>query len=216
MEVLRSLNVIPVPLVDTQSQLARSRAIIEGNRLGVFAAIEKSPVGLTIDEVAEQTRISLVGAAVLLKALAGIGYLRRRDERYSNGRWVKRWITDPQTGIPNLLQIQHYTWERLFKLGDYIARGGPDVDVHLEGVAVHSPEQEMYTAAMRELSGLILPAFLKKVRLPRNPHRLLDIGGAHGQYSRAPARCARGRRRCRRSPRRRGRRGRSPGPRRAR
>jgi SAM-dependent methyltransferase len=185
LEVLRSLNVIPVPLVDTQSQLARARAIIEGNRLGVFAAIEQSRSGLTLDEISRQAKISPVGTAVLIRALTSIGYLRCRGDRYTNSRWVKRWITDPASGIPNLLQFQHYTWERLFHLGDVVTRGGPEIDVHLEKVNASSPEQQLYTAAMRELSRLIIPAFVKRARLPRQARRLLDIGGAHGEYSRA-------------------------------
>jgi len=38
---------------------------------------------------------------------------------------------------------------------------------------------------MREMARLLIPHFLKRVRLPRGIRQLLDIGGAHCEYSRA-------------------------------
>jgi hypothetical protein len=181
--VLRKLNAVPVPLVDTASQLYRARAILEANRLGVFKALEAGP--LTADEVATRAGLSSEGARILLDALAASGYVKRKAGRYGNGRWVRRWIVGSR-GLSGYLELQVDTWQRLQGLGHAITHGRPEVqDIHQARVAEPSEEQETYTLAMRELAGLLLPDFLKRVKMPRGARRVLDIGGAHGAYSRA-------------------------------
>jgi SAM-dependent methyltransferase len=184
-ELLRLLNAVPVPLVDTQTQMARARALLEANRLQIFSVLENAPGGLTADDVATRTLISVEGADVLLAALYAAGYLRRRGGRYRNGPWVRRWILDPVHGMPNYLLLQMQVWSRLETLGDVVAAGRPTDFLHDELVSEPSEGQEVYTLAMRELARLLLPEFLRNLRLPHPPRRLLDIGGAHGEYSRA-------------------------------
>ncbi|MBC2694298.1 MAG: methyltransferase [Desulfobacteraceae bacterium] len=183
--ILKKLNLVSVPLLDTQPQICRTRALLEANKLGLFTALENSGKGLGSDEVAQRIGISREGADVLLIALEKSGYLEKRKDRYKNGRWVKRWIIDPRRGIANFLRLQLHTWNRLSDLEVPLRTGKPVVDFHKHEVSVHSERQEIYTKAMREMSRQLIPEFLKKVKLPNDAKRLLDIGGAHGEYSRA-------------------------------
>jgi SAM-dependent methyltransferase len=183
--ILKKLNVIPAPLVDTQSQIIRARALMEANRLGVFTALEEAGNGLSAEEVADNLDLSREGVDVLLKALTGVGYLNRRNGRYRNGPWVKRWILDPERGLSNMLTLQFHTWARLDNLGETLRTGRPAMDYHQIWATTPSEGQEIYTRAMREIARMMLPEFLKRVKLPPEAKRLLDIGGAHGEYSRA-------------------------------
>uniref|UniRef100_A0A7C2P238 Methyltransferase domain-containing protein n=1 Tax=Schlesneria paludicola TaxID=360056 RepID=A0A7C2P238_9PLAN len=183
----RLLNVVPVPLLDTQSQMLRARAVIEANRLGVFETLAAAPQGLTADEVAHELNISPAGSLVLLTALAGVGYLRQRRGRFVNGRWVKHWLLNPRYSLKNFLLVQSHSWQRLNDLGAVIESGRPVRDYYHDP-AITPAESETFSEAMRDLSRLLLPEFLKRARLPAGARRLLDIGGGHGDYGRALAR----------------------------
>lgn len=186
--LLRALNVIPVPLLDTQPRAVATCALLEANRLRVFHALADAGNGMTPAQVAAHCALSVNGTAVLLNALHAMGYLRRHDDRYANGRWVRKWILDPQHGLHNLLRLQCYTYKRLEQLGDNIRSGTPSVDHHAIGGDEHTPRQDMYTLGMREAARLFIPALLKRARLPSGSLRMLDLGGAHGEYSRAMVR----------------------------
>jgi len=186
-QLARLLNIVPVPLIDTQSQMLRARALIEANRLRVFEVIEAVPHGLSADELAEKLSISSAGAHVLLTALAGVGYLRHRRDRYTNGPWVKRWLLDPQHSLQNFLLVQSHSWKRLEDLGTAIETGKPARDYYHDP-AITPAESETFSKAMRDLSKLLIPEFVKRARLPAAATRLLDIGGGHGEYGKALAR----------------------------
>lgn len=183
--LLRQLNVIPVPLLDTQPRAVATCALLEANRLMVFHALADTAEGMSPAQVAARCELSVNGTAVLLNALHAMGYLKRRAGRYRNGPWVRKWILDPQHGLHNLLRLQCYTYKRLEQLGDNIRSGTPSVDHHAIGGDENTPRQDMYTLGMREAARLFIPALLRRVHLPAGPLRLLDLGGAHGEYSRA-------------------------------
>jgi len=100
---------------------------------------------------------------------------------------LKRWILDPVHGLHNLIYLQIYTYRRLDELGDNLRNGRPTMDVH-QKASEPSWYQEIYTRAMREAARMIIPSLIKQITLPPSAKRMLDIGGAHGEYSRAMAR----------------------------
>lgn len=184
-DLLKKFNLVPVPLLDGQMQVVKAKAILEANWAGVFHALEKQPGGMTYQEVASATGLSVEGSKVLLRALVSAGYLHDRSGRYVNGSWPKRWIVDPQRSLTNMLKLQMFTYRRLDRLGENLRNGCPPLDIHQLAVAEPTPQQEVYTRAMREAARLIIPDLMKRVRLPAGPKRFLDIGGAHGEYCRA-------------------------------
>jgi SAM-dependent methyltransferase len=186
--LLQRFNLLPTPLLDTHAGMARARAILEANRLGFFHALAESPRGMTAAEVAERTQVSPDGAAILLTALRVIGYVSQRGDRYTNNPVVTRWIVDPDRGLTNYLRLQCQVWSRLELLGDTIRRGRPDHDVLQDLAGKESTAQRDYTMAMHDLAAHLVPRFAQKATLPAGAKRLLDIGGAHGNFSRALAR----------------------------
>lgn len=184
-DLLKKLNLVPVPLLDAQAQVVKAKAILEANWAGVFHALEQRPEGMTSDEVASAVGWSREGSAVLLRALVSAGYLHERGGRYRNGSWPKRWIVDPEHSLTHMLKLQMFTYRRLDRLGENLRTGRPPLDIHQLAVAEPTPQQEVYTRAMREAARLIIPELMKRARLPAGPKRFLDIGGAHGEYCRA-------------------------------
>ncbi|WP_428309684.1 methyltransferase [Hydrocarboniphaga sp.] len=183
-DILKKLNVVPVPLLDAQAQVVKARALMEANRAGVFVTLGKHEAGLTVSELAAAHDFSEEGAKVLLDALVGVGYLKKKNGRYTNGRWVKKWFLDPKHSLHYMLRLQMYTYHRLEGLGENLKSGRPAMDFHAMDVSHPTPQQETYTRAMREAARLIIPDLMKRVDIPASATRLLDIGGAHGEYSR--------------------------------
>lgn len=184
----KRLNIVPVPLLDVQMQMCTARAIIEANEIGVFAALAPHSKGLTVAELAEAVAIPLVSAEVLLDVLWAAGYLRKRNRQYSNGPWVTKWIVSPTSGIPHVLMLQGHAWGRLSDLAPTLRSGRPPIDYHQALVTEQSDKQDAYTRAMEEVSRWIVPKFLKRIEIPSDAKRLLDIGGAHGGYGLAVSR----------------------------
>lgn len=185
--VLKKLNLVPVPLLDGQMQVVKARALMEANRAGVFHAIGDGPEGLTASELASKLEFSEEGMEILLKALVSINYLKVKNGRYTNGRWVKHWILDPKHSLHHMLILQMYTYKRLEGLGDNLRSGRPEMDFHQVDVAnptAAAALQGTYTYGMREAARLIIPDLLKRVDVPAGATRMLDIGGAHGEYCR--------------------------------
>ncbi|MEZ0219205.1 MAG: methyltransferase [Tardiphaga sp.] len=185
--ILKKLNLVPVPLLDGQMQVVKARALMEANHAGVFHAIGAGSTGLTCSEIAKKVEFSEEGMDILLKALVSINYLKVKNGRYSNGRWVKHWILDPRHSLHNMLILQMYTYKRLEELGKNLKTGRPEMDHHAQ-VDVDDPERAAmrgtYTYGMREAARLIIPDLLKRVAIPAGATRMLDIGGAHGEYCR--------------------------------
>jgi len=185
--ILKKLNLVPVPLLDGQMQVVKARALMEANKAGVFHAIGDGSSGLTASEIAKKVEFSEEGMDILLKALVSINYLKVKNGRYTNGRWVKHWILDPKHSLHNMLILQMYTYKRLEDLGKNLKSGKPEMDHHAQ-VDVDDPERAAmrgtYTYGMREAARLIIPDLLKRVAIPAGATRMLDIGGAHGEYCR--------------------------------
>jgi len=186
--LLKKLNVIPAPLLDVYPAMCGARGLLEANRLGVFQALSKSPQGLNPGELAGQTGLSEEGAGILLEALCQLGYLRCRRGQYANGPWVKRWILSPESGLSNFLRLQGHLWKRLTDLEVPLRTGKPVLDYHQVETALPSEKQEIYTEAMREMARLLIPSFLKHVEISPKAQTVLDLGGAHGEYTRALSR----------------------------
>jgi len=111
---------------------------MEANKLGVFTAIEDSRSGLTSEEVADRVGISQECARVFLIALHETGYLTKRDQRFTNGPWAKRWIVDPERNITNVLKLQMHGWLRLGDLETCLRTGRPVEDYHELEASTHS------------------------------------------------------------------------------
>lgn len=184
--VLRKMNLVPVPFLDVQPRVCLARAILEANRFGVFTALgNNNGLGLTAPEIAERVGMSPEGAEVLLTVLKETGYLELREGRFQNGPVVKKWILDPKHGMPNRLALQLHGWQRLSDLDVILKTGHPSEQQRAIDTAMASETYNYYTMAMRETARALMPSFIKYVELPPGARTLLDIGGAHGDYSRA-------------------------------
>lgn len=182
--LLKKLNLVPVTLFDVTLAICRAQAILVANELGIFPTLNATQGGLTAEELARRIEISEEGSRQLLGALEKTGYLKIRNGHYQTARCVKRWITHPEEGFSNFIKMDGHLWGRLSELEKVVRTGQPTRDFQGDFVQP-SNEQNIYTLGLKEVAQFLIPAFIKKVRLPNRSLRLMDIGGAHGDYSRA-------------------------------
>jgi SAM-dependent methyltransferase len=173
------LNLVPIPLLHAQVFPVISRAVLEAVDAGVFEAIEAGCT--TAEAVAEKCGLDARATGQLLGVLASVKYLRHKRGEYTLTRLTRKWILpdSPNTVRDLAIYNNRIVWPWLEKMGGYLKTG--------KGLQYHdtfqSDEWELYQRAM--WGGAVAEAkeFARKVPLPKNATRMLDIGGSHGLHS---------------------------------
>jgi SAM-dependent methyltransferase len=172
---------VPLPLVDTQVAFTLARAVMEGARLGVFAALADGP--RSAEEVAARCGTDPGATDKLLMALAGVRYLRFDGRRYRLAPRYRKWLVGGGANdLSDKLTMQlRFEWRFTEHFGDYLETGEA-LDYH-ERLA---PEEwGVYQRGLRALATLSAAEVAQRTPIPRGATALLDIGGAHGVYAAA-------------------------------
>lgn len=178
-------GLLPVPVVTTFWGTLQARVLLAGLRLSVFEALVAGPKSLAA--LCEELGLHDAGGEVLLDALNGFGFVRRKAGRFSLSKVSQRFLVrgGPASMVDMLLFIG--------ELGAYLQRldveallrGGPGQNIHHAGLG-----PDFWRSYMRGLGSMA--RFVARElprRLPlRAPERLLDVGGAHGEWSMAMVR----------------------------
>ena len=186
--VFFDLNLAPAPLFDLFAAAA-FRAVLAGLELGVFDALDQAPA--TPAELAPKLAVDARGLAVLLSALAKLGYLRLEGgggaaERYRNAPMTVKWLVKSS---PDSIAAGFAFWKMAFNehwhnLEDSIRTGQPPLNFYawVEQHPEASRDFQNWMIAAARIAG---PEIVSRVKLPANARRLLDVGGGHGAYSAA-------------------------------
>ena len=159
---------------------------------GVLAAIEASPSGLTLGEIAESTSLSRYAARVLLEAGLGIGLVREDEQRRYLLTSTSHYLLHDGMTRANMDFTRDVNYLGLAHLDDALTSGEP------RGLSAFGEWPTIY-AALAELpdqvrrswfafdhyySDSAFPAALPLVFRDR-PRRLLDVGGNTGKWAKA-------------------------------
>ncbi len=175
------LNLIPQPLLDTTGPVMRARIITAALRLGIFEALAHGP--LQYPPLAAAIGAQDNGLRLMLDALVGFGYLRRRGQRYANSRMARKYLV---SGSPHfvgtMVLFQDDADDMTRSLATVIRTGEPDIgyDSYLDG---DSERWRRYVVGMRETARLSTQEVIAKVHVPGTAGRLLDLGGSHGLHA---------------------------------
>jgi SAM-dependent methyltransferase len=177
--VLLATNVVPRPLVESMLGMLLVRVVMTGTRAGVFDALEERPA--TTAEVARRCGLDPAAADGLLCALHGARYLRRTpDGAWANTRMTSRWLTraSPDSLRENIL-FRYEEWKLVEHFDEYVRSGTP-LDIHT--AAGGHAFWRRYMRGMRALARLAAAELAARVPVPPDATRVLDVGGAHGEY----------------------------------
>lgn len=169
----------PVPVAIAFFGLGYARCLIAGVRLGLFDALGET--ALDLDAIAEATGLAPEGLRPLLAALNGFGLLKHRQGRYRCSRVAQRWLRrDSPRSVAELALLIGDLAPRLEAM-EAAARGAPLPRLH------DSPQDPAfwprYVRALGMAAGPVGKELAWRMRLPRPPARLLDVGGGHGQFA---------------------------------
>lgn len=157
---------------------AESKMLLTATELGVFTAIGRK--WLRADEVARLCRSDREGMQLLLNALAGLGLVHLRTERYRNSATARKYLdAGSPTACTNLLWLLSHHWDNWTDMGTAIRNGRPGWALVTETESF----RRRFAEAMHERSHVLAPLTVRTFQVPPGARRLLDIGGGSGSYA---------------------------------
>lgn len=178
-------GLVPVPLMQVFWGMGLARAVIAGVRLGVFEALA-GPDPRAAEDLAATLGAAPSSLESLLNALAGFGFLQRRQGRYRLSRQSRRWLLPGSKGS---------LAEAILMLGDMFEGVEPMEEAIRSGRLenFHHREQRPeawghYIRGLGHFARYLGPAIARQVPVDRPPERLLDVAGGHGLFSAAMCR----------------------------
>lgn len=171
-------GVVPTPLGDTIVAMTLARTIMVATKLGIFEALAKGEG--TAREVAVRCGLDQHATEALLFALAGAGYVRSKGTRYTLAPVASKWLlkSSRQSLYDYMLfNFLNWSWDERFE--DFLRTGKP-VHIHQE---MSIDEWQVYQRAMRSLANFSAFEVARRIPVPRDARKMLDIGGSHGYYS---------------------------------
>jgi hypothetical protein len=178
---LSALNLVPVPVLDTTGPVMRARIIIAATETGVFEALADGP--RTYDELATRIKASSDSLHLVLEALEGYGYVRRRGGRYENSRMSRKYLERRSPYyVGDLVLFQQDSDAMTRSLAKLIQTG--QIEASHEEYMKGAPERwRRYVLGMHEGARLSVEEVAAKVSVPPGARRLLDLGGSHGLHA---------------------------------
>jgi hypothetical protein len=176
------LNRLPTPIGEAMFAMPVARSLQVAQRTGMLAALAedaRDPV-----ELAEHLGLQPTATELVLDVIASLGHVERRaDGRYAMTDRARRWL-DPRS--------DHYLGDFLADTAEYwrwwqgledLVRDGRHVELHDK--LPEDPYWRSYVRGQYQIARLSSDEVAKAVPLPRNAHSLLDVAGAHGEFSMA-------------------------------
>ena len=176
------LNRVPTPIGEAMFGMPVARSLQVAQRTGILAALAEGPRDPA--ELAEHLGLQAAGTELLLDVIASLGHVELKpDGRYEMSERARRWL-DPSS--------EHYVGDFLADTAEYwqwwqgleeLVREGSHVELHDK--APDDPYWRSYIRGQYQIARLSSAEVAKAVPLQRNAHSLLDVAGAHGEFSMA-------------------------------
>jgi len=175
------LNAGPAPVVEAFWAPAQARALQVAVRTGMLARLARAPA--SAEALAAELGLAVEPTRLVLECLAAQRHVVRRRGRWRLRRRARPWL-DPRSPRSVHGYLDHTAdywpwWGRL----EAVLRGAPGEQIHAADPG--DPAWRRYVVGQYELARLSAPEVARRLALPPAPRSLLDVGGAHGEFSRA-------------------------------
>jgi hypothetical protein len=176
------LNRLPTPIGEAMLAMPVARSLQVAQRTGMLAALAEDARDPA--ELAEHLGLQPTATELVLDVLASLGHLEvQADGRYAMSDRARRWL-DPGSDryLGDFLADTAEYWQWWQGLEDLV-RDGKHVELHDRGPG--DPYWRSYIHGQYQLARLSSAEVAKAVPLQRGAHSLLDVAGAHGEFSMA-------------------------------
>jgi len=176
------LGKVPTPIGEAMYSMPVARSLQVAQRTGILGALAEGPRDPA--ELAEHLGLQATGTVRVLDVIATLGHVRQNpDGTYEMTKGGRRWL-DPRsdTYLGDFLADTYEYWDWYAGLEDLV-RDGKHVELH--GKAPDDPYWQSYIRGQFQLARLSSAEVAKAIPLARGAHSVLDVAGAHGEYSMA-------------------------------
>jgi len=176
----------PEKILKTAQGFMESRILLSAAELNLFTLLSKTP--LTAKEIGDKINGDVKALAMLLDAVAALGFLRKKDGAYSCEPDAAKYLADdsPSTVLPMLLHVASLWthWARLTSLAEGTPAPASSLDFSYQG-----KDLEAFIGAMHSVGAPMARRIAADVN-PGGAVSLLDVGGGSGTYTIAFLRAA--------------------------
>jgi hypothetical protein len=176
------LGKVPTPIGEAMYSMPIARSLQVAQRTGILAALAEGPREPA--ELAEHLGLQATGTVRILDVIATLGHVKLLpDGRYEMTKSGRTWL-DPHsdTYLGDFLADTYHYWDWYAGLEDLV-RDGKHVELH--GKADDDPYWQSYIRGQYQLARLSGAEVAKAIPLAGGAHSILDVAGAHGEYSMA-------------------------------
>ena len=175
--LLINIGIIPTALLDTGVSLFQASALLTAGDIRLFNHLKKAP--LSLEEISQKTNCSLYGLQVLLTCMINIGYINKKENKFSLSTGMQR--SFPIDLFPDMVPFFRALNENLNNATEAVKTNPPGglmgYNMMKEGEVATS-----FQVAMRWLGESTVKEVVSRLTLSGSPKRMLDIGGSHGLY----------------------------------
>lgn len=176
------LNKLPTPIGEAMYAMPMARSLQVAQRTGILGALAEGP--REPGELAEHLGLQQTGTERVLDVIASLGHVKQRpDGRYEMTASGRPWL-DPRsdTYLGDFLADTAHYWDWYAGLEDLV-RDGRHVELHEKGP--DDPYWRSYIRGQYQMARLSSAEVAKAIPLAGGASAVLDVAGAHGEYSMA-------------------------------
>lgn len=177
-----ALNLVPVPVGLAMFGMPIARSLQVAQTTGMLTRLAEGPAAAP--ELAQELGLRAQGTALVLDVLTVSGVLEAgSDGRYSLSKRSAKWLSpDSSSYVGDFLADTTHYWEWWQHLEELV-RDGRSIELHDK--PADDQYWRSYITGQYQLARLSSAAVAKAVALPANARSLLDVAGAHGEFSMA-------------------------------
>lgn len=176
------LGRLPTPIGEAMFAMPVARCLQVAQRTGMLAALAEGP--REPGELAEHLGLQQTGTERVLDVIATLGHVEQTaDGRYEMTASGRPWL-DPrsETYLGDFLADTAEYWDWYAQLEDLV-RDGTHAELH--GKDADDPYWRSYIRGQYQMARLSSAEVAKAIPLAKGAHSVLDVAGAHGEYSMA-------------------------------
>ena len=176
------LHKLPTPIGEAMYSMPIARSLQVAQRTGILPALAEGP--REPGELAEHLGLQQTGTERVLDVIASLGHVKQLpDGRYEMTSSGRPWL-DPRsdTYLGDFLADTAYYWDWYAGLEDLV-RDGSHVELHEKGP--EDPYWRSYIRGQYQVARLSSAEVAKAIPLARDARAVLDVAGAHGEFSMA-------------------------------